>query len=88
MVSSTPGNAADIEVLDSHLVVHHLDVNRRDVAGYLSRIDAGQREAALVRVIEVGVFCLERCQASEDMEFVRLQLERLMNDAPHRFESV
>src|SRR5206468_6996522 len=32
------------------------------------------------RALEIGVFCLERTSSSQDMEFIRRQAERVMQD--------
>ncbi len=49
---------------------------------------SGDREQRFVHAVQVGVFCLERAQANRDTEFVRHQVEALLNDVTRAIEKV
>jgi hypothetical protein len=72
-------NNTRIEVLDTGIRISGLDVANKDIAPYFGALAEPDRELALVRAIEVGVFCLERAGASQDLEFVRRQIDSLLN---------
>lgn len=67
-----------IAVSESELTIASLTVRSRDVAAYLTGVADADREKALVRAIEVGVFCLERAQSAKDVDFVRNQIDSLL----------
>ncbi len=48
-----------IEIFETGVRITELDVPNKDVAEYLRIIHGPEQELALVRAIEVGVFCLE-----------------------------
>jgi len=67
-----------IDVTESAVRIEHLEVPRREVAAYLAAVPEEDRVGLLVRAIEVGVFCLERAQSAQDLDFVRRQIEALL----------
>lgn len=69
-----------IEVSDSGVRIIEMLIPRRDVADFLRKLPSGDYEAAVIRALEVGVFCLERASTSQDLDFVRRQVESLMRD--------
>src|SRR5439155_1878654 len=75
---SNVGNAR-IELSDTGIRIVDLDVLSKDAADFLWRVDEPEREAALVQVIEVGIFCLERARTSQDLDFVKRQVESLIS---------
>jgi hypothetical protein len=52
----------------------------RLAAEYLGRQQPADRENLVCRALEIGMFCLERTSTSQDMEFVRRQVEGLLRD--------
>jgi hypothetical protein len=66
-------------LLDRAISITDLEVPRKDVADFLRSVGEPQVEATLIQAIEVGVFCLERARMSQDVEFVRRQLDSLLN---------
>ncbi|MDR7486532.1 MAG: hypothetical protein QN187_14530 [Armatimonadota bacterium] len=79
---------AKIEILETGIHVHALEVRNRDVAEYLRPLLEEQREQALVHAIEVGVFCLERARAGQDLDFVRRQVESLLDSVQRAVEKI
>lgn len=68
-----------ILVLDGGISIADLDVPRKDIADFLRRFDDAEIEATLIQAMEVGVFCLERARMGQDTEFVRRQIDSLLN---------
>lgn len=71
-------SGGSITVLDNTVRVTDLVIARKDIADYFRAIPAEELEAAFVRAVEVGIFCLERASTTRDTEFVRRQIEGLM----------
>jgi len=71
---------ARIEILDASVRVLSLEVRSRDVVEFLRAVPEPEREGMVIRAIEVGVFCLERAGTRRDLEFVRRQVESLLNE--------
>src|SRR6202007_2151208 len=68
-----------VSILETGIRIHDLDVPRKDVADFIRSAPEAERDNALVRAIEVGVFCLERASSAQDLEFVRRQVESLLD---------
>src|SRR6516165_7679674 len=68
-----------ITVLGSGIRISDLEVPRKDVADFVRSAPEAERENILLRAIEVGVFCLERAGSARDLEFVRRQVESLLD---------
>jgi hypothetical protein len=69
----------NVLLLDRSVRITELEIPRRDVADFLRTVDENEVETTLIQAIEVGVFCLERARMSQDTEFVRRQLDQLLN---------
>ncbi len=67
-----------IEILEGSVRITDLEVHKPDVAAYLRSVPEAEVETAIVRAIEVGVFCLERAQGGQDLDFVRRQIDTLL----------
>ena len=68
-----------ITILGTGIRISDLEVPRKDVADFVRSAPQTERENVLLRAIEVGVFCLERAGAAQDLEFVRRQVESLLD---------
>lgn len=60
-----------------------LEIQSRELVQYLDCINPDQWQETIQRVIEVGVFCLQRAQAGQDTEFVKRQIDQLMSHVDH-----
>lgn len=69
----------NVLLLDRSVRITDFEIPRKDVADFLRTVDEKEIEPTLVQAIEVGVFCLERARMSQDTEFVRRQLDQLLN---------
>jgi hypothetical protein len=69
----------NVLLLDRSVRITELEIPRKDVADFLRTVDEKEIEPTLIQAIEVGVFCLERARMSQDTEFVRRQLDQLLN---------
>lgn len=68
-----------VTLLDRSIRITDLEIFRKDVADFLRTVGEVEVEPTLIQAIEVGVFCLERARMSQDTEFVRRQLDQLLN---------
>ncbi len=55
-----------------------LAVANPDVIQYFKQKPEEQRSESAVRAIELGVYCLQRAELGQSLEFVRLEVERLI----------
>ncbi|MEP0857790.1 hypothetical protein [Trichocoleus sp. DQ-U1] len=67
-----------IEICDNTILICDLEIVSPDAVSYLQRLPEEEYEQACIRAFEVGIFCLERTQTSQDTEFVKRQIELLM----------
>jgi hypothetical protein len=51
----------------------------RDVAKFIGAFADAHRQQAIVDAIKVGVFCLERARAGQDLDFVRREIESCLS---------
>jgi hypothetical protein len=65
-------SSGKIVVLETGIRIFELEVPSRDVAEYLRALPEEQREQAVVHVVRVGVFCLERARVGQDFDFAEL----------------
>jgi len=70
---------ANVVILERGIKVTGLEVPKKDVADFLRGFEDAEVEATLIQAIEVGIFCLERSRMSQDTEFVRRQIDSLLN---------
>lgn len=71
--------STSISVLETGIRISDLEVPKKDVADFIRTAPEAERDNTLVRAIEVGVFCLERASSGQDLEFVRRQVESLID---------
>src|ERR1700747_2792645 len=69
----------NVLLLDRSVRITELEIPRKDVEDFLRTVDENEIKTTLIPAIEVGVFCLERARMSQDTEFVRRQLDQLLN---------
>ncbi len=79
---------AQIQVSDGGIRIIDLEVPRKEVADYLRSVPEDERESALIHVIEVGTFCLERARTGQDLEFVRRQVDSLLASVQSAIEGI
>jgi hypothetical protein len=63
-------------------------VTSRVAVEYIARQPEAERERLVDRALEIGVFCLERTSSSQDMEFVRRQVEGLLHQVTGAIGSI
>jgi hypothetical protein len=79
---------AKILIEDGGIHIADLGIPRKGIAEFLQNIEEDEREASLVRALEVGIFCLERAKTSQDTEFVRRQVESLVSQVEKATEAI
>src|SRR5262245_48458122 len=77
-----------IEVAETGIRIHELHIENSDVAKYLRALSGDQREQAVVDAIKVGVCCLERARAGQDLDFVRREIESLLSRVERALRSL
>jgi len=77
-----------IEIIENKIFIQNLEISQRDIVAYLHDIPEEERKAALIEAIEVGIFSLQRAKNSQDTEFVKRQIESLLNDAQRTVEKI
>ena len=80
--------AAQLEIHDRTLSIRKLEIQEPEVVDYIGRLREDEREPALVQALHVGVFCLQRAQITQDTDFVRRQIERLLGDVTQAVEKI
>jgi hypothetical protein len=69
----------NVLVLDRSVRITELEIPRTDVADFLRTVDEDEVASTLIQAIEVGVFCLERARMTQDTEFIRRQIDQILN---------
>jgi len=73
-----------VAIDETKISVVQLEIHKPDIVSYFKRVPEGELTAAFIRAVEVGTFCLERANASQDLEFVRRQIESLISSVEQR----
>jgi hypothetical protein len=77
-----------IQLSDEAVLISTLRVPGRDVVDYLRSLPDDQWAEALVQALQVGVYCLERARAAQDLDFVKRQVEGLLNTVQCAVEKI
>lgn len=79
---------ATIELLENGVRVHDLDIPRKSVADYLRQVREEERESQFMEAVEVGIFCLERASAARDLDFVRSQVDSILQEVDRAISEI
>lgn len=77
-----------IDIEGDIVTLHSFQIHNHDLAAYLSAQALEDQPQAFRRAVEVGVFCLERASTAKDTEFVKRQIERLLNEMDSRVSAI
>jgi hypothetical protein len=69
---------SQVTVKDSLVRIEGISIHNLDVVQYFRNKRDEDRAQAAVRVVELGVFCLQRAEVGQSLEFVKLEVERLI----------
>jgi ElaB/YqjD/DUF883 family membrane-anchored ribosome-binding protein len=69
-----------IELSDEFLSIKSISVTNRDAIAFIRQIPEDEREITIVKAIEVGLFCLERGRNTQDIDFVKRQVQDLLHN--------
>jgi hypothetical protein len=72
---------SQVIVEDSLIRIEGISVQNPDVVQYFRSRREEDRALAAIRAIELGVFCLQRAEVGQSLEFVKLEVERLIQAA-------
>ena len=61
--------------------IEGISIQNPDVVQYFRNKREEDRALAAIRAIELGVFCLQRAEVGQSLEFVKLEVERLIQTA-------
>ena len=67
-----------IDIEGDVVSLHSFQIRNPDLVAYLSAHPPDERPVAFRRIVEVGVFCLERASTAKDTEFIRRQIDRVL----------
>ncbi len=68
-----------IEILKQGILIKHLKVMHGDVSEYVRSLPKEAREEQIIQAVKVGVFCLERASAGQNLDFVKREVDGLFN---------
>jgi hypothetical protein len=77
-----------IELLPAGVRVRELDIPKKIVAEFLADLMPLDRTDRFIQALEVGVFCLERAESTRDLDFVRGQVESILQDVARQVGAV
>ena len=77
-----------VVVTDSAITVSNLTTDNPDVVQYFKQLPEEERPRASVQALEIGVFCLQRTHMGHSLDFVRLEIQRLIQSAESAIASV
>lgn len=69
-----------IEIIENKIIIQNLEISQREIVAYLQNIPKEEQKVALIEAIEVGIFSLQRARNNQDTEFIKRQMELLLND--------
>jgi len=67
-----------IVLTDDDLTINGLVISNPDAIGFLKQVPEAEREAVVAKAVEVGLFCLERGRNTQDLDYVKRQVEQLL----------
>lgn len=76
--SSKKGDSK-VEILEDGIKISDITILNTDVADYFRSRPAEVREEDVKQAIRVGVFCLERASAGQNLDFVKREVNELIN---------
>lgn len=68
-----------VEILDDGIKINDIIILNTDVANYFRNRPEELREEDVKQAIRVGVFCLERASAGQNLDFVKREVNDLLN---------
>ncbi|RUS95607.1 hypothetical protein DSM106972_089630 [Dulcicalothrix desertica PCC 7102] len=80
MVLTNGTKSFNIQVKNNSVSIQNLEITSKDAAEYLLPIAPEDRLQAITRIFEVGTYCLQRTQNSQDLDFVKRQIQALLTD--------
>jgi hypothetical protein len=81
-------NDVSIEITAVGIRVRQLEVALPDVGDYFRQVPEGEREAALIDVVNVGTRCLELARTGRDLDFVRRAVQALVSQVEAAVEGI
>jgi hypothetical protein len=79
---------SQVIVEDSQVRIDGISIHNPDVVLYFRNKREEDRAQAAVRALELGVFCLQRAEVGQSLEFVKLEVERLIQASSKAVEKL
>ena len=70
------------------VLINDLLITRREIFDFLAAVPEAEREAVVIQAFEVGVFCLERARTGPGLDFVRMEVDRLLVSLNHAVDAI
>lgn len=77
VLTNGKNSVSQIEIAGDRILIHNLQISG-DAVDYLQRVPESERKDAIIKALEVGIFCLERTQTAQDVDFVKRQIQSLL----------
>jgi flagellin-like hook-associated protein FlgL len=80
VLTNGKAHTSNIQIDSNYILVQNLKITSKSIIDYLLPIPESGQQQAIIRALEVGSFCLERTQSSQDIDFVKLQIKSLLEE--------
>jgi hypothetical protein len=70
--------SAKVELTDNSIIVTNLVISNPDALAFVRQVPEDDRESTVSKALEVGLFCLERGRTTQDVDFVKRQVQELL----------
>jgi len=77
-----------VRLIGGRVVIDQLEIRDKAVVDFVAQVAEDERENCLLEAIQVGAFCLERASAARDMDYVRAQIDSMMNEVDRRVQAM
>jgi hypothetical protein len=71
--------SSGIDLTDEMLTVSNLRITNKDAVAFVRQIQEDERMSLIEKALEVGLFCLERGRNTQDIDFVKRQVQELLH---------
>jgi hypothetical protein len=69
----------NVDVSETGIRIVALEIRSREIATYMSAVPEEERPRALAHALKVGVSCLNRARAGNDLDFVKREVDGLLS---------
>lgn len=77
-----------VQINGNSVTLNDFTVDSKVISQHLLSLDEELRHEAITNALEVGIYSLQRAQTGQDLEFVRRQIDALLQDVQSRTASI